>query len=374
MKRTEASKKRLTVVVVGFLVVMLSFTVLSRAIASFSVVSVETATVASKRIEKVIEASATTQALQEVAVSTESELIVEALYVTAGDVVESGEALFKVRKDELSETIIRCEEDQWLAQLRISQLSSLIENARVSSMEIESLEGTSQNFDSDSSVEEFKVQLSSAIVERDRLGRSLESLYALAETDGVVYAPTGGIISDILVQVGDLTSQNAVLLIADSSMGSKLVFSVDSVSAGFFTENATPVVTDYATKEIIANVEVVSVARNLLSQDLVDVTLYLPAESVPIGTLLEIRLVVDDEIYDQCIPLSAIHQTSSGAYVYVVEEVNTVLGAEQIVRMVLVTVEAQDNFWAAVGGLGTDNQVIINSDKVLTEKDRVTVR
>ena len=58
---------------------------------------------------------------------------------------------------------------------------------------------------------------------------------------------------------------------------------------------------------------------------------------------------------------------------FVVEEEQSELGTEQVARMAYVTVKAQDSRWAAVEGLGRDQQVVVESAKTLMDKDRVLV-
>lgn len=378
VKMTGSNKKKLVIAIVGFIVVMLMLTILSRVVASFAVVEVETTTVSRNTVSKVIEASAVAQMRQEVAVRTEQEQTIETIYVTTGDTVKQGEALFKVRADDLSDNILKLEEDRRLAQLRIGSLYSQINEARNAAVVEQNASDQAQNPSNQtsaasSSIDELNYQLSSAIIERDRLDRGLGDLYALRDAGGVVHAPIGGTISEVMSRVGDVTTQGAVMLIADKSAGSKLVFSVSSKEAAQIHSDTIIRVTNKSANEDVEGIELAGIVQNSLSSTLSDITLHVPAESVPVGTMLDIKITISSVTHDSCLPLSALHQTSGGAYVFVVEEEQSALGTEQVARIAYVTVLAQDGRWAAVEGLGKEQLVIVKSAKMLTDKDRVLV-
>lgn|GEM_PF-2934885 len=129
-----AHTKKYLIAVVGFFAVILMLTVLSRSLASFAVVEVKTATPSRQTISERLHATGTAQQRQEIAIGTESEQIIESIYVDTGDYVAAQEPLFKVRLDELAQKITQLEEDRHLVQLRIGLLSKQIEEAKAAAL------------------------------------------------------------------------------------------------------------------------------------------------------------------------------------------------------------------------------------------------
>ena len=73
-----------------------------------------------------------------------------------------------------------------------------------------------------------------------------------------------------------------------------------------------------------------------------------------------------------CLPLSAIHEDTSGKYVLTVEERPGILGTEKVAVRIPVTVVDYNSEKAAVeGALYLDSQVIISSKRPIGEGDRV---
>lgn len=374
---TGQNKRKIVIAVVGFIVGMLMLSILSRVVASFAVVEVKVATASRNTISEVIKASATTQTRQEVAVSTEAEQTIETFYVTSGDTVASGDMLFKIRTDDLDASIVKLEEDRCLRQQHIELLYKQIEAARVASLAVgQTISGQTSSSQSPSGstvIDELNYQVSSEVLECDRLDRELSKLYPLRAAEGVICSPVAGTVTEVLSRAGDTTSQNAALLIADASAGTKLVFSVARTKAANITADTVFGVTTVGSKEPVVGIELAGVTQNPLSSEMMDVTLHVPADGAAIGATLSVEITVSSLTYDMCIPLIALHESSSGAYVFVMGEQQTALGAEQVARSVNVTVVGRDSNWAAVEGIGREQLVIVESAKMLTDTDRVLV-
>lgn len=388
VRANKQPKRTILITVVGFVCLMLMLTVLSRVVASFAVVEVEATTLARATISDVVETSTTVKMRQEVAVRTEAEQTIETLYVSIGDTVSPGDALFKVRGDDLNKKITELEEDRHLNQLRIDSLNQQIIDTRDAatslpsasyeslSEQVPSNENSSQNApqtSNESVISELNYQLTTAQYERDNLDRKLLEFYSLRDAGGMASAPVGGTISGVISQVGDVTSQAAVVRIADNSAGGKLVFSVSADKAAFITQESELLIKGGANTKAIQGITLAGVTQNPTDSSMMDVTLHVPAESAQVGSLLEVKIVISSASYDSCIPLSALHQNSSGSYVFVVDERNTALGVEQVAHKVQVTLVAQDSYSAAVEGLGREQLVIIKSSKIITDTDRVMV-
>ncbi|MEY8391239.1 HlyD family efflux transporter periplasmic adaptor subunit [Lachnospiraceae bacterium] len=95
----------------GFLAVMLTFTILSRAVSGAAMAKVETVKISTGTIDHKITASGRAEAGKEVAVYTENGQRVREICVQEGQTVEAGEILFTVDLEELEEQIVTARQE-----------------------------------------------------------------------------------------------------------------------------------------------------------------------------------------------------------------------------------------------------------------------
>lgn len=77
--------------------------------------------------------------------------------------------------------------------------------------------------------------------------------------------------------------------------------------------------------------------------------------------------------YTTCLPVSALHQDSHGWYVYLVESSSTILGVENKLTALPVTVLEKNETTAAVEGISLQAKVAVRGDKPLYAGDTVKV-
>lgn len=106
----------------------------------------------------------------------------------------------------------------------------------------------------------------------------------------------------------------------------------------------------------------------------VQVTADLPDGSYPSGVSGEMTVTHNSEKQNTCLPLSALRNDSKGDYVLVIREKKTVMGVEQTLLRVPVTVVARDSEQVAINSTLTgDDQVVVSSNKPISEGDRVRI-
>ncbi|MCL2539429.1 MAG: hypothetical protein FWE66_03735, partial [Oscillospiraceae bacterium] len=106
----------------------------------------------------------------------------------------------------------------------------------------------------------------------------------------------------------------------------------------------------------------------------VTVMISLPAGDWQNGQSVQAQVVRSKNTYNMCLPVSAIRSDQDGYYVLVVAQSKTVLGIENIVRYVPVTLLAADGSYAAVDGpIARDTPVITRTSKAVDVGDRVRV-
>lgn len=91
-----------------------------------------------------------------------------------------------------------------------------------------------------------------------------------------------------------------------------------------------------------------------------------------LGESVQIEIVQKTSPTGICIPLSALHQNSSGFFIYTVTQEGGVLGIQDVVRMVMVEVTARSNEAVAVkGAVSVGDKVVASSSKPLADGDVV---
>jgi hypothetical protein len=392
-----AIKRKLLITLAVFLGLMLFFTIVSRAVASFNVAEVRTANAATKSIVNTYENEAITQPHGELPVFTLENQLVKELYVAVGDKVEQSAPLLAVDTDELDRQISKLNDDINLAVIRRNALTEQIASihqqnaanaaaaaAAAAAADGEAGAGTGGGTGAGAgaagnsapiSTADLEAQVQAAQIEIDRLVSDRDLLATLRAVDGVVRAPIAGTVSELKAQIGELTSKTAILLLTDATAGSKLVITIPAAEASAFTEDATVTAINNQTNDEYENIPVASIQKNATNPEDLDVTFYLPAETIPVGTSVTVRLLLSSGDYDTCVPLEALHQgADSQKYVYVVEEQSTALGTELVVLKVNVNVLASDATNAALdGGLSKDQEIVIAANKNLDESSRVRI-
>ena len=117
-------KKKVIQMLGGFLVLMLLFTMLSRAADGMGLPRVETVTPQKMSIAHKVTAEGKVEQNREQAVSTEPNQIVKAIYVEVGQQVEEGELLFELDMEELKEQILSMKQEIKMQELQTGDSQS----------------------------------------------------------------------------------------------------------------------------------------------------------------------------------------------------------------------------------------------------------
>lgn len=92
------------------------------------------------------------------------------------------------------------------------------------------------------------------------------------------------------------------------------------------------------------------------------------------GPAAVLERVLENEVYRNCIPLSAIQRDGEECCLFLAEDRSTILGMETTAYRVPVTVLAQNEDYAAVeGSFSQDARVISGAEKLITEGGRVRI-
>ena len=122
-------------------------------------------------------------------------------------------------------------------------------------------------------------------------------------------------------------------------------------------------------KKTVRDLKIDSVKINAADAALLDVSVRLPAGALEIGD--SAKMIVDQKsaVYNVCVPIQALHQANGNYFVYVIQEEETILGKQLTARRVSVTVQEQNETYAALddGCLSSDQKVIQDASKTIDE-------
>ncbi len=204
----------------------------------------------------------------------------------------------------------------------------------------------------------------------------LDEVNTLLEQGGKVIAANSGVVSKINVSTGGQTTDEAVLLLGQKSENYQVVASVDASMEEYINLEAEVVFTDRDGKKLEKSGEVKSVKNQEENSSMLSVVLSVPSQEVEIGDSLNFEITNESEVYDCCLPLTALYEDDSDYFVYVVEEEDSVLGTIQTVRQVPVEVEDKNETMAALksGVLTDEQQVVVDSDRTIQGGSRVRLK
>lgn len=199
----------------------------------------------------------------------------------------------------------------------------------------------------------------------------LDEVDALVNQEGKVLAPSSGTVSKINVSAGGQTTEEAVLLIGQESENYQLTASIDASQEEYAQAGAEVELTDQEGKKLKEKGTVKSV--NHQKEGGMSVVISVPSSQVEIGESLDFQITKESQVYDCCLPLTALYENDSDYFVYVVEEEDSVLGNVQTVRQVPVEVEEKNETTVALksGTLTNEQKIVVSTDKAIQGGSRV---
>ena len=220
---------------------------------------------------------------------------------------------------------------------------------------------------SDSSLENVRRELENARAD-------LEKVTALQNTDGIIASPTDGVIKNLAVQTGDLTGQTAAAVLYSSDGALRMTGTISKEDMKYVSAGVDVKLTDNNNNDI-SGATVENITENDEDNDIRDLSIILPDDSMAIGQSGDFSISKDSGPYSCCVPISALYSEDGKDYVYVTDTENTVLGTVMTARKLEVTVQDQNQATAALGegNLSTDQAVIVQSDRELKDGCRVRI-
>lgn len=207
-----------------------------------------------------------------------------------------------------------------------------------------------------------------------------EKFEEIKEAGGKIKALEDGILTDIKLEVGQMTTDTAAFFFSSSSDEMRYVATITKEAA------ANVAVGDEVTLETASQkyegLTITSMEEDDNDSDeegeagMVKVIVIISDGSLKIGDRATMKVVKHSKEYSVTVPLTAIHTKNGKDFVYVMEEEDTVLGKQYVARPVEVNIVEKNNTYAALedGLLTEDSNIVIDSTISLNAGDRIRLQ
>lgn len=204
------------------------------------------------------------------------------------------------------------------------------------------------------------------------LNKQLQKLQEVKKQKGKILAPADGVITEVLVSVGQRTPDSGIFNMTDDSAGLKFVGQLTKEDVKYVSTGDTVTI---HTAEKEEEVSVTSLEMDE-SREFMDITALLPAKSFSLGETASLRVVQESERYSCTVPLTAVYQDASKAYVYLVQQEDTILGKQEVARKIEITVLEKNDAYAALEPdvLDSGSRIIADTDRFVESGDRVRTK
>lgn len=206
----------------------------------------------------------------------------------------------------------------------------------------------------------------------DELKKKLESLKKIEGAEGKIVSEKEGVITNVAVTIGDVTSGGSAVYLADNESGYKFVAELSKDLKKYAKQGQSVVLKIGSSNNEIGNLTIYSISKS--ESDNYNISVILPVGIGEIGDLGKLTLSSNSKKYQVCVPLEALHQEGQDKYyILVVGEEDTILGTEKVAVRVDVSIADKNDTYAALteGTISNSQKIIVSSNKTIKEGDRV---
>lgn len=336
MKRKKGFK--IVRIIIIFLVIVIAGTVMSRFASNTLTPKVEIMYASSGSISRDVVQDVMIESDSRTPVYSYPDLLVQAIYVHTGSYVKKGDKLMKIKAEELSSTY----------------LTKKLERKNLKEQYVYAWGD-----------ERALVEANIADVDRQ-----LNYLEKLTANEGVIYSEVEGLVSEIRVDVGSRTTEEAAFVVMESSDEYTVRIPVTSEQKSYI-EKGDKVILHI--NDTSVNTEVTAVYSDATNEQGHIMETVISGELVNVGDSVLADISHQSEKYDFVVPVSAIYADVVGSYVLVERSKDTILGTELVAAKVYVTVGDTNNYEVGIkkSSLTGDDRIIASSDKKIEAGDTV---
>lgn len=389
--------------------IMILFTVVSKITDSFTVAKVTVGAPSQRKLQYEVSAEGHIEKNREVFILTQPELLVKSVLVSEGQRVEKGDLLARLDMRRLKERIDTvkgekralelqneaAEKNRKLAWRKRAKALAQAENeyrklreknkkelakakrkqdtkawremqkaAEKEEKEAKkAIEQAAEEPEADNSVEVNDISIRN-------LQRQLDKLEKIRKQKGEIRSSAAGVITGILVNVGQKTEDTGLFTMTDENAGLKFTGKLMLSDAKYVSVGDK--VTLQSAGRKLDDIAVTSMEVDE-SREFMNVTALLPADTFALGETVTMTAKQESESYPYTVPVTALRQETGRSFVLAVQTEDTVLGEQEVARQVEVTVVEKNESYAALeaGALDKETRIITDSDRFVQSGDRI---
>lgn len=205
--------------------------------------------------------------------------------------------------------------------------------------------------------------------EAAKIQAQIKKLKKIQKTGGQIRSPIKGVVTKIQVAAGEVTAETPLLFLADLRAGCRFTAQVDKSQEEYLQKDTPVTLTNEQKKQTVEDLKIASVRADPEDASLLEVCVYLPGDTLTVGDSAKMTVEKRSKAYDTCVPVQALYEANGMYFVYVIKEEDTIMGKQLTARRVNVTVQEQNETYAALddGCLAGSEKVIQDADKTIDE-------
>ena len=208
-----------------------------------------------------------------------------------------------------------------------------------------------------------------------QLERQKKKLLELEEVGGKLVAPQAGMITEVYIQTGQRTTDTAAVTLTDTSAGLYYTAEIEKDELDYAAVGDAVVLKKEGKERGSFQIDAIEMMEN--GNALVTVRMDAEAaEEFRLGEALSMEIRQEVFLHSSTVPVTALHEENGQYYVYVTEQVETVLGEEYRARRIEVELLDKNDSYAAIeeGTLAKDAQVIVDSSRYIDAGSKVRLQ
>ena len=409
MKRIKRKNAFLQKDLIWLAGIMILFTVISKITDSFTVAKVKTADPSQRKLQYEVSAEGQIEKNREVFILTQPELLVKSVLVSEGQRVKKGDLLARLDMKQLNERIdtvtgekraleLQNEAVQknrhsaWrkrakalaqakkaYAQLREKNKKALAKAKKKQDKKAwrelqkaaeqeekeakKAIEEAGEEPESDNSVEVNNISIRN-------LQRQVDKLEKIRKQKGEIRSTAAGVITGILVNVGQKTADTGFFTMTDENAGLKFIGKL-MLSDTKYVSVGDKVTLQSAGRKL-EDIAVTSMEMDE-NREFMNVTALLPADTFALGETVTMTVKQESQSYPCTVPVTALRQESGKSFVLAVQKEDTVLGEQEVARQMEVTVVEKNESYVALeaDAMDKETRIITDSDRFVENGDRI---
>ena len=389
--------------------IMILFTVISKITDSFTVAKVKTADPSQRKLQYEVSAEGQIEKNREVFILTQPELLVKSVLVSEGQRVKKGDLLARLDMKQLNERIdtvtgekralelqneavqknrhsawrkrakalaqakkayaqLREKNKKALAKAKKKQDKKAWREVEIAAEQEEketkkAIEEAGEEPESDNSVEVNNISIRN-------LQRQVDKLEKIRKQKGEIRSTAAGVITGILVNVGQKTADTGFFTMTDENAGLKFIGKL-MLSDTKYVSVGDKVTLQSAGRKL-EDIAVTSMEMDE-NREFMNVTALLPADTFALGETVTMTVKQESQSYPCTVPVTALRQESGKSFVLAVQKEDTVLGEQEVARQMEVTVVEKNESYVALeaDAMDKETRIITDSDRFVENGDRI---